>query len=77
MVRRGIEGFGAHSRVHTTKIRRLSEDLSIAVGIADLPERIGRFLPVLDETVAGGMITVENVRVVVYRSGSGPTRAPA
>jgi PII-like signaling protein len=66
-VLRGMEGFGANSRIHTTKILRLSEDLPIVVEIADSAERIERFLPLLDEMVTEGMITVEKVRIVAYR----------
>lgn len=66
-VLRGVEGFGANSRIHTTKILRLSEDLPIVIEIADTAERIEQFLPVLDEMVSEGMITVEKVRIVAYR----------
>ena len=69
-VLRGMEGFGAHSRIHTTKILRLSEDLPVVVEIADRPERIEAFLPVLDEMVDEGMITLEKVRIIAYRHGS-------
>jgi hypothetical protein len=66
-VLRGVEGFGAHSRIHTTKILRLSEDLPIVVEIVDQPERVEAFLPDLDEMVAEGMMTLEKVRVIAYR----------
>jgi hypothetical protein len=66
-VLRGVEGFGANSRIHTTKILRLSEDLPIVIEIADATEGIEQFLPVLDEMVSEGMITVEKVRIVAYR----------
>ena len=68
-VLRGLEGFGAHSRIHTSSILRLSQDLPIVVEIVDKPERIEAFLPVLDEMVHEGMITVEKVRVIAYREG--------
>ena len=66
-VLRGLEGFGAHSRIHTAKILRLSEDLPIVVEIVDKAERIERFLPELDGMVEEGMITLEDVRVLAYR----------
>lgn len=68
-VLRGIEGFGAHSRVHTARILRLSTDLPIVVEIVDRPERIDAFLPLLDEMVAEGMMTLETVRIIAYRHG--------
>lgn len=63
----GRMGFGAHSRLHTSKILRLSEDLPIV--IVDEREKIEKFLPVLDETVTEGLVTLENVDVVQYRPG--------
>lgn len=68
-VLRGLEGFGAHSRIHTSSILRLSQDLPIVVEIVDQRERIEAFLPALDEMVHEGMITVEKVRVIAYREG--------
>jgi len=65
-VLRGIEGFGANSRVHTAKILRLSEDLPILIEIADKEENIRRILPLLDEMVTEGMITMEKVEVIKY-----------
>jgi len=70
-VLRGLAGFGAHSRIHFARILRLSQDLPLVVEIVDRPERIEAFLPVLDELVQEGMITLEKVRVVAYRSGTG------
>jgi PII-like signaling protein len=70
-VLRGMEGFGAHSRIHTAKILRLSEDLPIVVEIADRPERIEAFLPLLDGMVQEGMMTLEKVRIIAYRAGGG------
>lgn len=66
-VTRGVLGFGAHSRIHTAKILRLSEDLPLIVEIIDKPERIEAFLPGLDTMVEEGLITIEKVRVVAYR----------
>jgi PII-like signaling protein len=64
---RGIAGFGANSRIHTTKILRLSEDLPIVVEIADNAERIEAFLPELDRMVGEGLVTLERVRIILYR----------
>jgi hypothetical protein len=68
-VMRGLEGFGAHSRIHTTSILRLSQDLPILIEIVDLPDRIQKILPALDRMVAEGMMTIEKVRVIAYRHG--------
>ena len=65
---RGIEGFGAHSRIHTTRILRLSEDLPVIVEIVDATDRIDRILPMLDSMVTEGLITMEKVHIVAYRS---------
>ena len=70
-VLRGIEGFGAHSRIHTSRILRLSEDLPVVIEIVDTAERIDRVRPLLDEMVREGMVTVERVEVVAYRAGGG------
>ena len=64
---RGTMGFGAHSRIHTAKILRLSEDLPVVVEIVDTPERIEAFLPELDAMVTKGLVTLEKVRVIAYR----------
>ncbi|MBN2296031.1 MAG: DUF190 domain-containing protein [Pirellulales bacterium] len=66
-VLRGMMGFGAHSRLHTTKILRLSEDLPIVVEIVDKSERIEAFLPRLDEIIEEGLVTVERAKVIFYR----------
>ncbi len=68
-VLRGMEGFGAHSRLHTAKILRLSEDLPLVIEIVDKAQRIEDFLPHLDEMVGEGMITLEKVRIIAYRHG--------
>jgi hypothetical protein len=65
---RGIEGFGADSHLHTSRILRMSEDLPIVIEIVDEAERVDAILPVLDEMVEEGMVTVERVHVVSYRS---------
>jgi uncharacterized protein len=69
-VLRGIEGFGAHSRLHTAKILRLSEDLPIVVEIVDTPEKINAFLPTVDGAVGEGLVTLEKVAVRFYRGGA-------
>jgi hypothetical protein len=66
-VLRGLMGFGAHSRLHTAKILRLSEDLPIVIEIVDTPERIESFLPELDQMMQEGLITLEKVNVLAYR----------
>jgi uncharacterized protein len=66
-VLRGIMGFGAESRIHTTKVLRLSEDLPIVIEIVDTEENIQKILPFLDETVREGLITMEAVGVIKYR----------
>lgn len=66
---RGIEGFGAHSRIHTARILRLSEDLPIVIEIVDRAERIDGLLPLLDEMIQEGMVTIERVRILKYRAG--------
>jgi len=66
---RGMMGYGAASRIHTAKILRLSEDLPIVIEIVDSAEKIGALLPVMEEMVQEGLITLENVRVLQYRSG--------
>ena len=67
-VMRGIEGFGADSHLHTARILRLSEDLPVVVEIVDREEAIARILPQLDEMVGEGMVTLERVHVIAYRS---------
>jgi PII-like signaling protein len=64
---RGIEGFGAESHLHTSRILRLSEDLPVVVEIVDLQDRIERVVPMLDQMVGEGMITIEDVHIIAYR----------
>lgn len=68
-VLRGLEGFGAKSRLHTAKILRLSSDLPIVIEIVDTEEKIEAFLPLIDDVVHDGLATVEKVEVHFYRSG--------
>jgi PII-like signaling protein len=67
-VLRGAMGFGKSSRLHTTKILRLSVDLPVVIEIVDSEEKIDAFLPVLEGMIGGGMVTLERVRVLHYRS---------
>src|SRR6478752_6580277 len=68
-VLRGPMGFGKSSRLHTSKIIRLSMDLPLVIEIVDSEDKINSFLPVLDEMIGGGLVTLEKVKVVQYRSG--------
>jgi hypothetical protein len=63
---RGVAGFGAHSVLHTSRILRLSEDLPVLIEIVDSEEQIQRLLPILDEMVTEGLVTLEKVRVLKY-----------
>ena len=69
-VTRGIEGFGASSRMHTTRLLELSSDLPVVVELVDVHARIARFLPILGEMVGDGLVTTESVHVVAYRGSS-------
>ena len=66
-VLRGAIGFGASSRLHTSKILRLSADLPLVIEIVDSEEKIQAFLPVLAAMMGGGLVTLEKVRVLHYR----------
>lgn len=68
-VLRGPMGYGAHSRLHTAKVLRLSEDLPVVIEIVDKEEKIQAFLPELDRMVPDGLVTLEKVRVIMYRAG--------
>jgi uncharacterized protein len=72
-VLRGHIGFGHSSRIHTTKILRLSQDLPVVVEIIDSQEKIDTFLPVLDGMMSSGLITMERAEVLQYGS-EGTTR---
>ena len=67
-VLRGPMGYGKSSRLHTAKILRLSMDLPLVIEIVDTEEKIQGFLPVLDEMMKGGLVTLEKVRVIDYRA---------
>ncbi len=74
-VLRGPMGFGAHSRLHTTKILRLSEDLPLIIEIVDSEEKINLLLPYIDEMVKEGLITLEKVHVIKYRANGAAAKA--
>jgi PII-like signaling protein len=67
-VLRGPMGFGANSHIHTAKVLRLSEDLPMVIEIVDTEDKIHQFLPILHEMVAEGLITLEDVQILRYRS---------
>jgi len=68
-VLRGPMGFGANSRLHTTRVLRLSEDLPIVIEIVDSKEKIDELLPHIDDMVQEGLVTLEKVQVIKYRAG--------
>jgi len=74
-VLRGPMGFGHSSRLHTSKILRLSEDLPLVIEIVDSEEKINSFLPVLDGMMGSGLVTLEKMKVLRYGTGaeSGPS----
>lgn len=76
-VLRGIEGFGAHSRIHTARLLRLSEDLPIVVELVDREDRLRAFLPELDGLIDDGLVTLEKVQVILYRPGDQPPAGEA
>jgi hypothetical protein len=67
-VLRGVAGYGGSSVYHTDKLLRLSQDLPIILEIVETTERIEQILPRLDAMVEGGLITLEKVRVILYRA---------
>ena len=68
-VLRGILGFGKSSHMYAAKILRLSEDLPLVIEIVDGEEKINAFLPTLEKMIDGGLVTMEKVKVLHYRSG--------
>jgi PII-like signaling protein len=66
-VLRGIAGFGATAHIHTDRVLRLSSDLPVVVEVVEREEEIQAVLPVLDEMIEGGLITLERARVILYR----------
>jgi PII-like signaling protein len=71
-VLRGIEGFGASAKLHTASLLDLSLDLPIVIEVIETEERIQEVLPELDEMIGGGLITLEKVRVILYRPAKVP-----
>ena len=71
-VLRGAMGFGKSSRMHTSKILRLSDDLPLVIEIVDSEEKINAFLPVIDPMISGGLVTLEKVRALSYRGAPPP-----
>jgi len=74
-VLRGPMGFGQSTRLHTTKILRLSEDLPLVIEIVDTEDKIKAFLPILDSMMPSGLVTLEKVQVLLY--GEDVKHAPA
>jgi PII-like signaling protein len=74
---RGVEGFGASSLIHTTRLLSLAEHLPVAVVIVDTEERVRAFLPQLDELIVEGLVTVEEVEVVRYTREASPLTGAA
>ena len=68
-VMRGMMGFGAHSRLHTFKIERLSQDLPIIIEIVDTREKLEKFLALIDDEIEEGLATLERAQIHFYRSG--------
>jgi hypothetical protein len=73
-VTQGVEGFGANSRVHRASILDISTDLPIIVEIIDIAERVERFLPLLDEMVTEGLITVQDCEILKYVHSPKPNK---
>ncbi len=76
-VLRGSMGFGRHSRLHTVKVLRLSEDLPIVVELVDTEEKIRTLLPHIDQMVTEGLVTLEKVHVIQYRAETPNAAAPS
>ena len=67
---RGVSGFGANSVIHTTHLLELSADLPVVIEVVDSEDHINRLLPILDEMLDDGLVTIEKVRVLRYRASS-------
>lgn len=66
---RGIMGFGAHSRIHTAKVLRLSEDLPIIIELVDTEEKLNQLIDFLDKVIEEGLVTLERVKIIKYLPG--------
>jgi PII-like signaling protein len=64
---RGIAGFGPSAKLHTGKVLRLSSDLPIIVEVVDEEEKLNRIMPMLDDMMGGGLVTMERAQVILYR----------
>ena len=64
---RGVAGFGASAKLHTDRVLRLSVDLPIVIEVVETEEKIQEVLPELDTLIGGGLVTLEKVRVLLYR----------
>jgi PII-like signaling protein len=71
-VLRGVMGYGKSSRLHTSKILRLTMDLPVVVEIVDSEERINAFLPQLEQMMTDGLVTLERARVIHYKAQAPP-----
>lgn len=69
---RGTAGFGAHSVLHTSALLELSHDLPVLIEVVESQDQVTRLLPILDEMVHEGLVTMENVRVLKYAAGPAP-----
>ena len=67
---KGIEGYGGHSVVHAARVFDLSTDLPILIELVDTEEKIRGFIPVLDQYVTDGLVTLESIEVIQYKTGS-------
>ena len=67
-----VGGFGARSVLHTTHLLRLSEDLPVVIEVVDTEEHVERLIPILDEMVSEGLVTLEKARVLKYAAGRRP-----
>jgi CBS domain-containing protein len=63
---RGVAGYGAHSRIHSAAILRISEDLPLRIEVVDSPEKIARVLDTITVMVREGLVTVDEVQVIRY-----------
>ena len=72
---RGVAGFGARSVLHTTQLLRLSVDLPMVIEVVDSDEHVARLIPILDEMVNEGLVTMERVRVLKYSPGTRSLRS--
>ncbi|MCO6452137.1 MAG: DUF190 domain-containing protein [Caldilineales bacterium] len=75
-VLRGIMGFGGRSRIHTTKIMRLSTDLPLVIEIVDTREKLEAFLPLIDSAITQGLVTMEKAEIKFYRNGPPDAQTP-